>query len=183
MDYNLAFILGVIGGIILVLGAAWPDSNKKHPARVFKNWLLALGGGFTFAYALLNYLDGGIVFFVLLQVLVVVATFMMLLDANHRVSAFLISLVGAGMVAWAFYLFEDYTTLLIVLGIVGIGVGYVLPGETSARNTSLAVGSIFIALFSWIVVDWVFFWLNVFFALFAGFYAVKLFFRNVATRD
>jgi len=40
MDY--IFLTGLVGSIILVTGAAWPENtNVKHPAKSFKNWLLA----------------------------------------------------------------------------------------------------------------------------------------------
>ena len=65
------FLTGVIGSLVLVTGVAWPTgSTKKHPVKSTKNWLFAIGGLLMFAYATLGYLEGGPIFFVILQILV-----------------------------------------------------------------------------------------------------------------
>jgi len=38
----------------------------------------------------------------------------------------------------------------------------------------LALGGALIALFSYFEVNWIFFWLNVFFAIFSGYYVYKM---------
>ena len=70
MPFDLNFIIGILGAIVLVTGAAWPAKAVKHPTRSIKNWLFVIGGLFMFAYSLLNYLDGGSIFFVILQIFV-----------------------------------------------------------------------------------------------------------------
>ncbi len=173
MGYDLIFFIGLSGGIVLVLGSAWPDSACRNPIKSLRNWLLAVGCFFMFTYSFLNYFGGGEIFFVFLQGLVLFATVLMFLNVPDKWSSVLVGGVGGGFVFWAMSLFEGYVTLLIVFGIIGVGVGYVLKPRTVRRNLALFVGSVFVAVFSWLVVDWIFFWLNVFFALFSGYYAVK----------
>lgn len=170
---SINFIVGLIGGAVLVLGSAWPDVKVRLPVRSVKNWLFALGALFMLTYSSLNYMDGGPIFFIFLQCLAVLASVMMFLNTDDRLDAIVIGLAGFGLVGWSLFLFEDYSTLLIVAGIIGIAFGYVLKAGTVKRNLALLIGSILIALFSWVVMDWIFFWLNVFFALFSAWYAVK----------
>jgi len=40
---NSAFLTGLIGSLILVTGAAWPEpKNSKHPMQSLKNWFFAI---------------------------------------------------------------------------------------------------------------------------------------------
>ncbi len=171
MDIN--FIVGIIGSLILVTGAAWPESkNIKQPTHSIKNWLLALGGATMLAYATLNYLTGGAVFFVFLQTLVVIASIMMMLNTNDRIVTIVISICGLGLIGWSLTLFESYNTLFFILGLSGIGLGYAFKPLTIRRMLALTLGSALIALFSYIEKNWIFFWLNIFFAAFAGYYLI-----------
>ena len=45
--------------------------------------------------------------------------------------------------------------------------GYELTAGTVKREAALVAGSILIAAFSYLTATWIFFWLNVFFALFS----------------
>lgn len=173
MDLSLNFIIGVLGGLILVAGSAWPDRKVKHPVKSAKNWLFAIGALFMLSYSTLNYFDGGPIFYIFLQVLAVLAGVMMLLNTNDKIDVPVIFVVGVGLVLWSLYLFEDYSTLLIIFGIIGIAFGYVLDAATVKRNLALLFGSVLIAAFSWVVANWIFFWLNVFFALFTAYYLWK----------
>jgi hypothetical protein len=172
MDY--IFWIGVVGSLILVTGAAWPvDKTVKHPAKSIKNWLFAVGGAFMFAYALLGYLGGGPIFFVFLQVLVAVSSLLMMLNVPDKYDVPIISISGIALIAWSLTLFEGYNTVFFVLGLSGIGLGYAFEMGTLRRVVALTLGSALIALFSYIEASWVFFWLNVFFALFSAYYVVK----------
>lgn len=173
MDLTINFLAGLLGGIVLVLGSAWPDSKLKNPLFSVKNWLFALGALFMLLYSSLNYLDGGPIFFIFLQCLALLASVMMFLNTNDELDALVIGGVGGALVLWSLSLFEDYTTLLVVFGIIGIALGYTLKPGTAKRNLSLLVGSILIALFSWFVKDWIFFWLNVFFGIFSFWYLLR----------
>ncbi|MBT7703261.1 hypothetical protein HN748_03435, partial [Candidatus Peregrinibacteria bacterium] len=61
-----------------------------------------------------------------------------------------------------------------IFGLLGIALGYALGPATKRGNIALTTGSLLIAVFSYLVADWIFFWLNTFFAIFSGYYAIKL---------
>ena len=172
MDY--IFYIGVVGSIILVTGAAWPIEKVKHPVQSKKNWLFVVGNVLMFTFALLGYLNGGPVFFIFLQGLVAVSSILMMLNAPDKVDIPIITIAGIGLRAWSLYLFEGYNTVFFILGLTGIGLGYTLEMGTVRRNLALTLGSILIAVFSFIEMSWVFFWLNTFFACFSGYYVLKL---------
>lgn len=170
MNFDLPFALGVLGSFILVLGAAWPVKKVKHPIRSVKNWLFAVGGVLMMVYSYLGWMAGGPIFFLLLQILVNVSSVLMMLDTDDRIDVIVLSTAGLGLIGGALALFEDYTTIIFILGLVGIGLGYALDPKTYKRNLALAIGSALIALFSYLTSSWIFFWLNVFFALFSTYY-------------
>jgi hypothetical protein len=174
MDY--IFLIGLAGSLVLVTGAAWPDSKKtKHPAKSVKNWLLAIGGVMMLAYSTLNYFDGGAIFFIFLQALVVLASILMMLNIPDKIDTPIIILCGLGLIVWSLYLFENYNTVFFIIGLSGIGLGYVFEGGSLRRSVALTLGSALIALFSYIEMSWIFFWLNVFFAIFSAYYVVRYF--------
>ena len=119
-------------------------------------------------YSTLNYLAGGPVFFIFLQALVILSSIFMMLDVDDRIDTPIIIAAAIGLVGWSLYLSQGYDTILFILGLVGIALGYELKGGTLKREIALIVGSIMIALFSYLSATWIFFWLNVFFALFSG---------------
>jgi hypothetical protein len=171
MDIN--FLTGLVGSFILVMGAAWPETKKKHPVQSTKNWLFAIGGLVMLIYAILGYQAGGSVFFVFLEALVAVATVLMMLKVDDRIDTPIIGLSGLGLIIWSLYLFEGYNTVFFILGLCGIGLGYAFDMDTQRRNLALTLGSILIALFSYLEASWIFFWLNTFFAIFSSFYLLK----------
>ncbi len=171
MPFDLTFALGVLGGAVLVLGAAWP-SKDCHPVKSLKNWLLAGGTVLMALYSWLNYLDGGPIFFLLLQILIIISSVLMMLDTDDRIDAAVLSVAGLGLVIWSLYLFEGYLTLFFIFGLIFLGIGYALDMGSIKRSAMLTLGSALIALFSYLTQSWIFFWLNVFFALFSGYYLV-----------
>lgn len=172
MDY--IFWLGIIGSLILVTGAAWPVlKGIKHPAKSAKNWLFAVGGAFMFAFALLGYLGGGPIFFVFLQILVAISSLLMMLNVPDKYDVPIISISGLALIVWSLSLFEGYNTVFFVLGLSGIGLGYAFQMGTIRRVLALTLGSALIAIFSYIEASWIFFWLNVFFALFSAYYVAR----------
>ncbi len=172
MDY--IFYIGVVGSLILVTGAAWPIEKVKHPVYSKKNWLFAVGNVLMFTFAILGYLSGGPVFFIFLQILIAVATIMMMIDIPDKIDIPVILISGAALIVWSLYLFEGYNTMFFILGLTGVGLGYTLEMGTVRRNLALTLGSILIAAFSFVEASWIFFWLNTFFACFSGYYVVKL---------
>lgn len=168
-------VIGILGAIILVCGAAYPIKSFKHPMYSTKNWFFAMGGFLMLIYSILNYLAGGPVFFVFLQGLVNVATVLMMTNTPEKVSSPIIIISTIGLIIWSLTLFEGTNTLFFIIGLSGIALGYILQAGTFRRNLSLTLGSLLIALFSFIAKDLIFFWLNIFFAIFSGYYALKLF--------
>jgi len=176
---NLAFITGILGSLILVVGAACPEpKNKVHPTKSLKNWLLAIGGIIMFIYALLNFQQGGQIFFVILEILVVIASIMMMLDTKDTIDSIIIALSGIGLLIWSLILFEDHSTVIFILGLTGVGLGYVFKMATLRRIIALTLGSTLIAIFSLIEANWIYFWLNTFFAIFSAFYLIKIIFAK-----
>lgn len=173
MDY--IFLLGLVGSLIIVLGAAWPESKDvKRPTKSIKNWLLAIGGGcILFIYAVLNYQQGGSIFFVFLQALVAISSVLMMINASDKVDMIVITTIGFGLVIWSLYLFEGYNTIFFIFGLSGVGLGYALQMGTLRRSVALTLGSALVALFSYLEANWIFFWLNAFFVVFSMFYVYK----------
>lgn len=170
---DITFLTGLIGSLILVTGAAWPSIKVKHPTKSTKNWLFAIGGLIMLLFAIMGYLKGGSIFFVFLEVLVVIATILMMLGVDDKIDTIVLSITGAILIGWSLKLFEDTSTIYFILGLTGVGLGYAFDATTTRRNLSLTLGSILIAYFSYLEPNWVFFWLNTFFALFSGYYLVK----------
>jgi len=168
------FLIGLTGALILVAGAAYPERHVTHPAKSLKNWLFAIGGLCMLVYSTLNYIAGGPIFFIFLQALVNVASIFMMLNVPDTIDTPLIGLTGLGMIAWSLYLFEGYITVFFIIGLSGIGMGYAMEGGTFRRDAALTLGSALIALFSYLTASWIFFWLNIFFAIFSGYYAWRL---------
>jgi len=171
---DIPFLIGLVGAIILVMGAAYPVKPVKHPTKSIKNWLFAIGAVCMFIYALLGYLDGGPIFFLILQILVAVSTVLMMLDTPDKVDVPILGISGLVLIIWSLTLFEGTNTVFFVIGLVGIALGYALKPGSIQRNLSLTLGSALIAIFSYIEKDAIFFWLNTFFALFSAYYVIKL---------
>ncbi len=175
MNIDLIFYLGVLGGIVLVLGAMWPAKKIKIPRNSIKNWLLAGGALILFVYALLNYLYGnGTLFFAVLEILAIVSSGLMLGGIPAKISTKIISALGIGLVGWSIFIAKDYFAAIFILGLITVSWGYVLPSGTAKRNFLLAIGSLLIALFSYLGSAWIFFWLNIFFAGFSFYHVWEI---------
>lgn len=176
-------LIGIGGALVLVCGAAWPEGSASHPAKSVKNWLFAIGGLIMLAYSALNYLNGGPIFFVFLQVMVNVASVFMMLNTPDKIDTPIMVVLGIALVIWSLMLFEGISTIFFILGLTGIGMGYVEDTGTFRRELALTLGSALIALFSYLGHNWIFFWLNVFFALFSGYYTTKLYIEGLRSRS
>ncbi len=166
-------ILGIIASIILVAGAIAAEPKKKiHPAKSLKNWLLALGGLGMFTYSLLGWLQGGAVFFVYLQGLVVISSVLMMANVCEKITTGIVVAIGTGFIISSLALYQGINTVFFILGLTGIALGYILKMGTIRRSLALTLGSALIALFSYIEGDMIFFWLNVFFSFFSAIYLV-----------
>ena len=170
---DLTFITGILGSLVLVTGAAWPSKKVSHPTKSKKNWLLAIGSFIMLLFSIMGYLAGGNVFFVFLEIFVVIATVLMMLNTNDKLDTLILSITGAVLIGWSLKLFQDTSTIYFTLGLIGVGLGYAFEVTTFRRNLALTLGSALIAYFSFLEPNWIFFWLNAFFALFSGYYLVK----------
>ena len=178
---NYIFLTGLAGSLVLVTGAAWPAiKDVKHPMKSTKNWLFAIGGLVMLIYAILGYQQGGSIFFIFLEILVVIASILMMLNTPDIVDTPIITICGLALIVWSLTLFEGYNTIFFIVGLSGIGLGYAFEMGTLRRGVALTLGSALIALFSYIEASWIFFWLNVFFALFSGYYVLRLLVRQRA---
>lgn len=170
---NLIFLTGIAGSLVLVTGAAWPETRITRPVQSVKNWLFAIGGFIMLLYAYLGFREGGPVFFVILEILVGIASVLMMIDADDRIDAAVIGTGGGALIVWSLYLFEGYQTAIFIIGLAAVGLGYALKMGTLRRDLALTLGSATIAVFSYLEANWIFFWLNVFFAIFSGYYLLK----------
>ncbi|MBI3618764.1 hypothetical protein HY213_01880 [Candidatus Peregrinibacteria bacterium] len=161
------------GSAILVLGAAWPDRAVRFPAESLKNWFFGIGALVMLLYSILNYTAGAPVFFIFLELLVTFSSVLMMLNVPERIDTPLVLIASLAMILWSFLLFHDVGTVFFVIGLSGIAIGYILKTGTVRREVALMLGSALIALFSFLTATWIFFWLNVFFAAFSGYYAWK----------
>lgn len=170
----MIFALGVLGGLVLVVGSALPENKNSTALSSKRNWWFATGNLAMFAYALLNwYFNAGAVFFVILETLIVIATILMLRPITANKSALIFGLAGAGLSLFSLTLFEGYQTLIFVAGLSIVSLGFSLAPHEPKRNLVLALGSLLIAIFSYLSADWIFFWLNAFFALFSAYHFWK----------
>lgn len=178
---NPIFLTGLIGSIILVIGAAWPEPTlPKHPTQSTKNWLFAVGGVVMLAYSILGYMQGSPIFFVLLEILIVISNILMMLKVDDRIDVLIIGLGGLGFSIWSLYLFQGYATILFVIGLSLIGFGYSFDMKTLRRAVALTLGSLIIAAFSYLEASWIFFWLNTFFAIFSGYHMIKIIGKSIS---
>lgn len=173
---DLTLTTGIVGSIILVVGSAYPDKKEiTIPTKSTKNWLFAIGGLFMLLYAISGYLEGGSIFFIILQILVLVSSVLMMSGTSDKLDGIILSISTIILIIWTLFLSENYTIILFILGLCGIGLGYAFDMGSLRRNISLALGAIFIVLFSFLVQNWIFFWLNIFFAIFSTYYIYKYF--------
>lgn len=154
---DLRFAIGLLGSLILVIGVATTASN-------IKNTLFAVGNACMFLYALIGYLEGGPIFFLILQIFIAISTISMLLKVPDTYDTSLLASSGLALVVWSLSLFEGYGTAIFVVGLALLGIGFAMDVGTMKREVALMVGSAVIAIFSILMRDWIFIGLNVLFA-------------------
>lgn len=126
---DTTFITGLIGSIVLVAGAAWPMEKVKHPILSIKNWLFLVGGLLMLAYAILNYyLNQAPFFFVIFEIFLAFTAVLMMANTDDRLDTILVTIATIGFVIWSIMLFEDYGTIVFIVGLSTIGLGY-YPGN------------------------------------------------------
>lgn len=170
---EFSFFVGVLGSLVLLTGAAYPIEKTKSPMKSIKNWLFAVGWLIMLLYAIMGYLSGWSVFFVFLEILIVIASILMMLNTNDRFDLGVLSFSGIVLITLSLYLFEWYSTIIFILGLAWLGLWYAFKMNSLRRDLALAIWGILVAIFSYLWANWLFFWLNVFFALFSLYYTMK----------
>ena len=168
------FLLGLFGSIILVIGAWLPDKPVKHPVQSLKDWCFAIGALVMLVYSVINYINGAPIFFVFLEGLVTLSSAFMMLNIDDRIDTPIVIAATIGLIGWSISLAQGSDVIIFIVGLAGIAIGYVLKGGTVKRELALIIGSVLIALFSYLSATWIFFWLNVFFALFSAWEAWRI---------
>lgn len=171
---TLAYLVGIVGSIVLVIGAAWPEKKNEQPVRSVKDWLLSLGGILMLIYSIINYTIGGSIFFIFLQILIAISSILMMLDTDDRLDLVILSICATILIGWSLTLFTGYETIIFIFGLTGVGLGYAFKPSTIRREISLTLGSIIIVIFSYLQSNWIFCGLNIFFAFFSGYYLIKI---------
>lgn len=171
---DLSLFVGLLGSLALIVGAAWPVEKTKNPRKSVKNWLFGIGGLIMLFYAILWYLSWWSIFFVFLEILIVIASILMMLDTNDRLDLGILSATWIILIVLSLYLFEWYSTIIFILGLAWLGLWYAFKMNTLRRNLALMIGGILVAVFSYISASRIFFWINIFFGLFSLYYTIKL---------
>jgi len=164
------FYIGIVGALVLVTGAFLPDKDVTHPAKSLKNWLFAGGGLMMLTYSLIGYFYGdATIFFSFVQGFALIAALLGIANIGDRWGLILTGGTGVIFLGWSLWLFEDYSTAIFIVGLIGISLGYVQKMGTIRRFAALALGGLALALFSWIVGDKIFLTLNAFYAAFSAY--------------
>lgn len=164
---DLATVIGIIGWVLLVIGAAYPREKVVANAKSVKNWLFSIGSWLLLVYALMGYLAGGPVLLLGVEVMIVLGCIMMLLDIKPMMARWIVSILWVILLVRAFTsLWGIDTMMLFILGGAALGLGYVSPMESLWRNLALTIGGILAIIFSYLGASRILFWLNVGFAAF-----------------
>lgn len=158
MDSRL--LIGLAGSLLLITGVVATAQHRK-------NRLFAMGNACMFGYALFGYLEGGTIFFVIQQIFIMLSTLCMLLRVPDNIDTTVLSIGGFALIGWSLLLFQGYGTVIFVAGLALLGIGFAMDTGTRKREMALLIGSLLIAVFSFLMRDWIFFALNAVFAVFS----------------
>ena len=154
--------IGVLGSIVLLLASGLHYSKKN-----IKKYLFTIGNLLMFAYAILNFIDGGSIFFIYLQILINFSSLLLWLNIKDKYDQPLVLSLGAILTYFALTINLDYLTLTFVIGIITLALGFSTDTKKPTHNLFLLAGSLLIAIFSFFQKDLIFLILNAFFALFS----------------
>lgn len=157
---DVRFFIGLLGSLLLISGVVIPAQRNK-------NVLFAAGNVSMFAYALVGYVEGGTIFFVIQQMFIMLSTLCMLLQVPDKIDTTILTVGGIALIGWSLSLFQGYGTVIFVVGLSLLGVGLAMDTGTRKRDVTLSIGSFLIAIFSFLMRDWIFTILNALFALFS----------------
>lgn len=174
MTFSLTFFIGILWSLVLLVGAAYPEELKiKKPIQSKKNWLFGIWWLMMLAYAIMWYLAWWAIFFVFLEVLIAIASILMMLNTNDRLDAVILSISGIALAIRSLYLFEGYATIIFILGLAWLGLWYAFKMGSLRRDLALTIWSLLVAFFSYLEASRIFFFLNIFFAVFSLYYTIR----------
>lgn len=181
---ELFSVIGITGSIIIVVGAIYPIEVTKVPVRSVKNRLLTLGTLILLLYASVGYLSWLSVFFInirleflifiYLEILVVIASILMMVNTNDRRDTWIIGGLGIALLIWSRFLLQWRSMSLFIVAFTILSLGYAFDMHSVRRYIALTIGGLLIALSSYLAASRIFFGLNIFFALFSLYYAFRL---------
>lgn len=171
---ELSVIAGIVGSVVLLIGAIWPLEATKKPTKSIKNWLFASGSFIMLLYAILGYLAGWSIFFIVLELQVLLAVVLMFLGTKDRINSRLISIAGLFLIIRSVLLFGGANMVLFIFAFIILWLGYAFKMNTIRRYLWLTIGGALIALSSYLDASRIFFRLNIFFSVFSLYYAIKL---------
>ncbi len=173
---NITDLIGIIGSVILLIWAVYPEETRvTSPIKSKKNWLFAIWCFSMFIYALLGYLSWSTFIFLLLEVLIMIAITFMMLDIDDRVDTLIIWGLWILLGLWALSLFPNFMIFYFILGMIGLSLGYAYKMFTLRRYIFLTLGAFFLALFSYLGASWIYFRLNALFMVACLYYVIKHF--------
>ncbi|MFA6255868.1 MAG: hypothetical protein WC606_01670 [Candidatus Absconditabacterales bacterium] len=175
---DLSFLAGIVGSVILLIGAAWPVEKTKDPMKSVKNWLFAIGSFVLLLYAIFGYFAGGPVFFIVLELFVLLAATLMMLNTNDRLDTRVISIAGILLIIRSLFLFQGPSMVLFIVAFIILALGYAYDMHSIRRYLGLTLGGALISLSSYLDASRIFFWLNVFFAAFSLIYLIVIINRS-----
>ncbi len=103
---ELTFFSGIIGSIILLIGAIWPIEKTTLATKSIKNRLFAIGSFIMLLYTIFGYLNGGPVFFIVLEIVIMFSIVLMFLKANERISTGFIGTAGILLMVRSRFFFQ-----------------------------------------------------------------------------
>ena len=175
---DVTFYIGILGSFLLLIGAAYPLEKTKKPVFSVKNRFFAIGSLIMLLYAIAWYLTWGSVFFIYLELLIILACFLMMFDTNDTIDTWIISAAGVVLLVRSLSLFQWRSMLLFIVAFVILGLGYTYDMHTVRRYIGLTLGGALIALSSYLDASRIFFRLNIFFALFSLIYMFRVIYKN-----
>ena len=171
---DLTFLIGIIGAIILTIGAAWPIEKTNVPTKSVKNWLLVVWSLIMLLYTIFWFINGGWIFYLYSEILIGIAAILMMITTKERMNLRIISTLWLLMIILSIISFPGFPALLFMIAFIILSLGYVSGMHSRNRYLWLGIWGLLIALSSYLGASRIFFWLNTLFGLFSLYYLTKL---------
>jgi len=171
---NTTFLIWLIWSLVLVAWAARPEPKKIIKSiKSTKNRLFLIWACVLTIFARLGYNDWWTIFFFILEIFVIISSILMMLDTNDTIDITILSLSWLWLIIRSLYLFEGYSTIIFIIWLIGIWLWYAFTMWSIRREIALMLWWILIAIFSYLQPNRVFFWVNIFFAIFSWYYLIE----------